>query len=58
MPLPKIVMTSPAEMDPELKLAAFVTRTMVGSGADTARVTLMVVVPVAVPVPATTIVPV
>ena len=51
-------MISPAEIGPVLKLAALVTREMVGSGAVTVRVTVVVVLPVAPPAPATTIVPV
>src|SRR5215831_1934809 len=57
-PVPKMAMISPAEMDPVLKLAAFVTFTIVGSGALTVRLTLIVVEPGAPPEPATTIVPV
>ena len=58
MATPKSVMISPAEMPPVLKLAALVTRLMVGSGAVTVRLTETVVEPVAPPEPAMTIVPV
>ena len=46
------------EIDPVLKLAPFVTRVIVGRGAEMVRVTVMVVDPVAVPVPAITMLPV
>ena len=49
---------SPGETLPPAELAAFTTPVMVGSGADTVRVTLMVVEPVAAPVALTTMVPV
>ena len=59
--VPKIVMISPAEIAPVLKLAAFVTLRIVGSGAVTVRLTLIVCEPAAAPlevVPLIVIVPV
>ena len=57
MAVPKMVTISPGETAPLRKLAAFTTLLMVGSGAVTVRVTLMLVEPVAVPVPLTRMVP-
>src|SRR5664280_449255 len=53
-----MVTISPGETAPRMELAAFTTLTMVGSGAVTVRVALMLVEPVAVPVPLTRMVPV
>src|ERR1017187_2757085 len=50
-------MSSPGDTAPVAKLAALVTLVMVGTGAETANVTLTMVVPVACPVPAMVIEP-
>src|ERR1017187_73664 len=55
--LAKIEMSSPGDTAPVAKLAALVTLVMVGTGAETANVTLTMVVPVACPVPAMVIEP-
>src|ERR1039458_5396354 len=57
MAVPNRVTISPGEIAPLMKLAAFTTLLMVGSGAVTVRVTLMLVEPVAVPAPLTRIAP-
>ena len=58
MAVPKMVIISPGEIAPLMKLAAFTTLLMVGSGAVTVKFTLMLVEPIAMPEPATRMVPV
>src|SRR5271157_2752234 len=57
MAVPKSVTISPGETEPARKLTAFTTLLMVGSGAVTTRVALIVIDPPAPPVPLTTMLP-